>query len=251
MAEPTGQYVEEIKTRIKSYKSDTTVQSFKISALNLINRNEYAYNFRWLGRPIIQLPQDTVTFQELIWDAKPDCIIETGIAHGGSLIFSASMLSILDACDLVKSPIVIGIDIDIRKHNRHAIESHPLNKYVRMFESSSTDPAVYQQIKEIVGAKKSVMVFLDSNHTHSHVLEELRLYSQLVTLGGYCVVLDTGIEDIDPLAVAENRPWCKGNSPKSALKEFLASNNDFVIDEFYEEKALVTSFSDGIIKRVR
>ena len=240
----------DIKERAYAYRNDFSLQTLASEVLEQMNRKQYAYNFHWLGRPIIQIPQDTVTFQEMIWEVKPDCIIETGIAHGGSLIFSASMLAILESCSLVSQPQVIGIDIDIRKPNRSAIESHPLSRYIHMIEGSSVDPIVVEKVKRVASKHNKIMLFLDSNHTHSHVYQELVGYAPLVTEQSFCVVLDTGIEDIEPSAVAEHRPWCRGNSPKSALREFLMNNDDFELDRYYHEKSIVTSFPGGIIRRV-
>src|SRR5205814_1257812 len=140
--------------------------------------HQYTYHFKWLGRPIIQLPQDVLAMQELIWEIKPDAIVETGIARGGSMIFYASMLHMLDA-----GGVVVGIDIDIRPHNRAAIEAHPMARYVRMVEGSSIDPDVVAQVRALVADRKRVLVVLDSMHTHAHVLDELRAYSPLVTAG--------------------------------------------------------------------
>ena len=243
-------FLNDIKSRLANYIGDHALQCLANDILDQMNHRKYAYNFHWLGRPIIQIPQDTVTFQEMIWEVKPDCIIETGIAHGGSLIFSASMMAVLETCQIIKNPLVIGIDIDIRPENRLAIETHPLFKYIKMIESSSISSSTIELVANIVKSYSRVMVFLDSNHTHEHVLAELNAYSPLVSTGSFCIILDTGIEDIDPKAIAAGRTWCKGNSPKSALNEFLLGNKDFVLDDFYHQKAIVTSCPNGIIKRV-
>ncbi len=244
-------YNKEIKHRLMNSESDITLKEITKDLLNQMNWNKYAYNFKWFGLPIIQIPQDTITFQEIIWEVQPDLIIETGIAHGGSLIFSASMLALLETFGLVKAPIVVGVDIEIRPHNKYAIESHPAAKWIKMIEGSSTDPKVISQIKNIAVHKKKVMVFLDSNHTHAHVFSELEAYAPLVTVGSYCVILDTGIEYIDPTAIAANREWCKGNSPKSALNQYLSNNKDFILDNFYHEKAWITSAPGGFIRKIK
>ena len=244
------EYTDEIRKRIKSEALNESLSKVKSDLLNQMNWNRYAYNFSWFGRPVIQVPQDTMTFQEMIWEVKPDLIIETGVAHGGSLVFSASMLALLEAFNVVDDPLVVGIDIDIRSHNRKAIEGHPANNWIKMIEGSSIDPSIVSQVAEIAARKQRVMLFLDSNHTHDHVLAELNAYANLVTVDSYVVVLDTGIEDIDPSAIAEGRPWCKGNSPKSALNEFLRQNDNFRLDDFYHEKAWVTSAPGGIVKKV-
>lgn len=205
---------------------------------------KYSYNFSWLGRPIIQYPQDIVAMQEIIWSVKPDLIIETGIAHGGSLIFYASLL------ELIGKGTVLGIDIEIREHNRNAIETHPLYHRISMIEGSSTSPEVEKKIKSFVKNKKKVLVTLDSNHTHAHVKEELEIYSNFVTKGSYMVVFDTIIEDL-PDDLFLDRPWSKGNNPKTAVLEFLKTNNNFVIDKDISNKLLLTVAPEGYLKRVK
>jgi len=206
---------------------------------------KYTYNFTWLGRPIIQFPQDILAMQELIWQVKPDLIIETGIAHGGSLIFYASMLELLGGDGQV-----LGIDIDIREHNRIQIEKHPMSKRVTMIEGSSVDKNVVNQVYEFANNKKQVLVALDSMHTHDHVLKELDLYSPLVTKGSYLVVFDTIIEHM-PDHFFPARPWGKGNNPKTAVWEFLKQNSRFEIDKEIENKLLITVAPDGYLKCVR
>ena len=247
---PPSDYTSEICGRIGAYKSDDQLKRLIPELLNQMNFKSYAYNFTWLGRPIIQIPQDTITFQEMIWEVMPDLIIETGVAHGGSLVFSASMLALLETFGLVKNPVVIGIDIEIRPANRVAINDHPASKWIKLIEGSSVDPYVIEQVRKLSQNKKRVIVFLDSNHTHNHVLAELRAFAPFVTKDSYLVVLDTGIEDIEPTAIAHGRPWGKGNSPQSALQEFLKGKSDFVVDQYYHEKAWVTSAPNGIIKRI-
>lgn len=234
-------------------------------------RHEYAYNFSWLGRPIIQIPQDIYAIQELIWKVRPDLVIETGVAHGGSLIMSASVLALLDYTDAVMAGKcldprqgcrrVIGVDIDIRKHNRDAIENHPLSHMITLLEGSSVEQGVLDQVKSLAQNFNTIMVFLDSNHTHDHVLRELEAYGALTTPGSYCVVWDTGIEDL-PEGYCIDRLWGKGNNPKTAVWKYLndlekrsASNNDqgamFVIDKEIEYKLAITAASDGFLKRIR
>ncbi|MBU2524829.1 cephalosporin hydroxylase family protein [Patescibacteria group bacterium] len=213
-------------------------------------KSGYSYNFLWLGRPIIQYPQDIVAIQEIIWEVKPDLIIETGIAHGGSLILSASMLTLLEICGEIDKGSVVGIDIEIRQHNRIEIEKHPLNKKITMFEGSSITEEVVNKVKEIAKSKNRILVFLDSNHTHEHVLKELELYSPFVSQGSYMVVFDTIIEDL-PEDFVKNRPWGKGNNPKTAVWEFLKIHNEFEIDKEIENKLLITVAPDGYLKRMR
>lgn len=233
---------------------------------------KYSYNFTWLGRPIIQIPQDIYAMQELIWKIKPDLIIETGIAHGGSLIMSASMLALIDYCEGYSSEHssrrkVIGIDTEIRSHNRTAIENHPLSHKIKLIEGSSVDSNIIKQIKEIIYDYKlyeidyfekmepsdpEVIIFLDSNHTHEHVLQELNLYTPFISVGSYCVVWDSGLEEL-PEYMLENsdKPWRKGNNPKTAVHEFLKNNDNFMIDKELENKLQITSISDGFLRRIK
>jgi cephalosporin hydroxylase len=240
---PIEQFNKEKKERIEKYGNDKQFQSISKKWLRESFKKQYEYNFTWLGRPIIQYPFDIIAIQELIWEVKPDLIIETGIAHGGSIIFSASMLEIIGKGS------VIGIDIDIRKHNLAEIESHSMFKRIQLIEGSSIDLNVVQQVKKSAKANQRIMVFLDSNHTHEHVLQELNLYSQFVSIDSYIVVFDTFIEDL-PEEFSNNRPWGKGNNPKTAVREFLQKNSNFVIDKNIEKKLLLTSAPDGYIKRV-
>lgn len=205
---------------------------------------KYSYNFNWLGRPIIQYPQDIIAMQEIIWEVKPDLIIETGIAHGGSLIFFASML------ELIGNGEVLGIDIDIRKHNRKEIEKHKMFKRIKMIEGSSTDEKVIKKVEEIVKKRKKVLVCLDSLHTHNHVSNELNLYSKFVSKGSYLVVFDTIIEYM-PKGFFKDRPWGKGNNPATAVKAFLKNNKNFIIDKEIENKLLITAAPDGFLKRIK
>jgi len=214
------------------------------------NRNGYTYNFSWLGCPIIQYPQDIIALQELIWSIQPDLIIETGIAHGGSLIFSASMLELNASCGGPQDAEVLGIDIDIRAHNRKAIEAHPMFKRISMIEGSSIAPSIVEQVKAKAAGKQSVLVCLDSNHTHDHVLAELCAYAPLVTLNSYCIVFDTLIDDM-PASMFSDRPWGPGNNPKTAVREYLKSHPEFEIDKQMDHKLLISVAPDGFLKRVR
>jgi cephalosporin hydroxylase len=225
----------------------------------------YTYNFSWLGRPIIQYPQDMVAMQELIWEIRPDLIIETGIAHGGSLILSASLLALLDMADAIASGStidpkvsgrkVLGIDIDIRDHNRAAIEAHPMASRIQMIQGSSVAPEVVEQVKQVAAGYKCVLVCLDSNHTHEHVLAELEAYAPLVSIGSYCVVYDTLVEDM-PSGMFQDRPWGKGDNPKTAVWEYLRNLGEnesplrFEINHEIENKLLITVAGDGYLRRV-
>lgn len=219
----------------------------------------YTYNFKCLGRPIIQFPQDMVGLQELIWEVKPDLIIETGIAHGGSLILSASMLAMLDYCDAVNAGRVldpkqskrkvIGLDIDIRAHNRAAIESHPMAHKIEMIQGSSIDKAIVAEVHKRAVGYERVLVCLDSNHTHEHVLAELEAYAPLASVGSYCVVFDTLVEHI-PSSYFVDRPWGPGNSPMTAVHDYLKNHSEFEIDKDIQHKLLITVAPDGWLKRV-
>lgn len=235
------------------------------------NAHKYSYHFEWMGRPIIQYPQDIVGMQELIWQIKPDLIIETGIAHGGSLIFSASQLAQLDLCEAIEVGTmidpktsrrkVLGIDIDIRAHNRTAIEAHPMVSRIQMIEGSSVDPKVIEQVRQIAQGYDRVLVCLDSNHTHAHVLAELEAYAPLVTEGSYCVVFDTIVEDM-PKAMFPDRPWGPGDNPKTAVWEYLrlldtegrmgadGTPLQFEIEIAIQNKLLITVAPDGYLRRV-
>jgi len=204
---------------------------------------EYQYHFKWLGRPILQFPQDIIATQELIWKIKPDLIIETGIARGGSIIFSASIL------ELIGKGEVIGIDIDIRTYNKREIEKHKMMERIKMIQGSSISKKVINQVYKIAKNKKKIMVFLDSNHSHKHVLEEMKAYSKLVKKGSYMIVFDTMIEDMPKDFF--DRPWNVGNNPKTAVKEFLKINKRFKIDKKIENKLLITACPDGFLKCVK
>lgn len=236
----------------KKYNVDK--QNNKLSlGLNFIKETldtQYTYNFSWLGRPIIQYPQDMIALQEIIWEVKPDMIIETGIAHGGSLIFSASMLTLLEACGEIEDGKVLGIDIDIREHNKKAIEAHPMSKKITMFQGSSIDEEMIQKVHEFAKKGKKMLIILDSNHTHEHVLTELKAYANLASIGSYCCVYDTIVEDM-PENSFPNRPWDKGNNPKTAVWEYLKECDNFVIDKDIENKLLITVAPDGYLKRVK
>jgi len=235
----------EVEDNIEGLKQDRDVQALSRVWLREITRHKYAYNFSWMGRPIIQFPQDMIAMQEIIWNVQPDLIIETGIAHGGSLIYYASLLEMLGG-----DGYVLGIDIDIRAHNREAIETHPMFKRIRMIEGSSVSDEVAAQVAKHSRDRKSVLVVLDSNHTHEHVLNELELYAPHVTRDSYIVVFDTLIEDM-PGDLAQDRPWGIGNNPKTAVHEFLSGTDEFVVDSEIESKILITVAPGGYLKRVK
>lgn len=247
----------EVADNIAGLRQDVDVQALSRIWLREITRHKYAYNFRWLGRPVIQFPQDMAGLQELVWSVQPDLIVETGIAHGGSLMLSASLLALLDYCEAAEAGglldprapkrKVLGIDIDIRRHNREAIEAHPMAARIEMIEGSSIDPEVVRLVHERAAGQR-VLVLLDSNHTHDHVLAELDAYAPLVSPGSYCVVYDTLIEDM-PDDLAGDRSWRRGDNPKTAVREFLSRNEGFEVDEDIEAKLLITVAPGGYLKR--
>lgn len=251
---------QEVAARIAENGGNAELKSAAAAFMRASTLPKYSYNFGWLGRPIIQYPQDMVAMQELIWQVKPDLIVETGIAHGGSLIFSASMLALLDMCDAMEAGLtidpklstrkVLGVDIDIRAHNRAAIEAHPMASRIEMIQGSSIAPEIIAQVHKIAAGYKRVLVCLDSNHTHDHVLAELQAYAALVSVGSYCVVFDTVIEEF-PKEMYPDRPWGPGDSPKSAVYEFLKVHSEFEVDKSIDNKLLVSVTPDGYLKRVR
>lgn len=257
MTSPIELFRSERAKRIASLRMNSALQSQSVDWVAASMAAKYVYNFECLGLPIIQYPQDIVAVQELIWTTKPDLIIETGIAHGGSLILSASMLALLDYCDSAEAGTllnpreprrcVLGIDIDIRAHNRKAIETHPMAGRIDMLQGSSIAPEVVSQVRERAVGKR-VLVFLDSMHTHAHVLAELEAYAPLVASGSYCVAFDTFVEDM-PEGFFADRPWNVGNNPKTAVREFLTHHPEFEIDHDIEAKLLITAAPCGWLRR--
>jgi len=243
-------FSEEVQANIDRISADKTLTKLSLDWILETAPYKYSYNFSWLGLPIIQYPQDIVAMQEIIWQVKPDLIIETGIAHGGSLIFSASMLALLEISGKIKKGRVLGIDIDIREHNRIEIEKHPLVSKIKMIQGSSIDEDIIRQVRDFAKDYKNILIILDSNHTHKHVLAELNAYAPLVSKGSYCVVFDTIIEDM-PDDMFPDRPWGKGNNPKTAVWEYLKTHKEFEIDKSKENKLLITVAPGGYLKRVR
>lgn len=240
---PIDEFKQERAERIASYAQPGDLRDAAAAFNVASNRDKYSYNFSWMGRPIIQYPQDMIAMQELIWTIKPDLIIETGIAHGGSLIYYASLL------ELIGKGEVLGIDIDIREHNRREIEAHPMFKRIEMLQGSAIDEALVAEVARRAEGKETIMVCLDSNHTHDHVLRELELYAPFVTVGSYCVVFDTIVEDMP--RGAYDRPWDVGNNPKTAVWEYLKANDNFEIDHSIDNKLLISVAPEGYLKRVR
>jgi len=256
--DPIAAFKAERADSIATYPAEADWQKASNGWITKAFDKRYMYNFDWLGRPIIQFPADMVAFQEAVWEVKPDLIIETGIAHGGSLILSASLLAMLDYCDAAEAGTtldpakpkrkVLGIDIDIRKHNRDAIESHPMASRIDMFEGSSITDAMGARVADYAKDFERVLVVLDSNHTHEHVQKELGYYAKLASPGSYCMVFDTIVEDMED-GVFPDRPWAKGDNPKTAVWEFLKDNPEFEIDQSINHKLLISAAPDGWLKR--
>jgi len=262
---------DEVNVRVLANPHDEVLADSARSFMEASIRSMYSYNFSMLSRPIIQYPQDVMALQELIWQIKPDLVIEAGIAHGGSLILSASMLALIDYCDAVEAGRVLdpkatrrrvlGIDIDIRPNNRTSIHAHPMAHRIDMIQGSSIAPEIIAEVNAVAKDYEKVMVILDSNHTHAHVLAELEAYAPLISQGSYCIVFDTVVEDL-PESMFPDRPWGKGDNPKTAVWEYLrrlkqegrtatdGSRLVFEIDKDIESKLLITVAPDGYLKRV-
>jgi cephalosporin hydroxylase len=248
----------EVRERLAKNGADAALRDSAAAFMLASTAPKYSYNFSSLGRPIIQYPQDMVAMQELIWRVRPDLIIETGIAHGGSLIMSAAMLALIEYCDAVTAGVmldpakpkrrVLGLDIDIRAHNRAAIEAHPMANRIDMIQGSSIAPDIIEKVRNTAAGYRSILVCLDSNHTHDHVLAELEAYAPLVSPGSYCVVFDTIIEDV-PEGMYPDRSWGKGNNPKTALWQYIKQHPEFEIDSEMDNKLLISVANNGYLQR--
>jgi cephalosporin hydroxylase len=253
-------FLGEVEGRVKSYKDEEEMRKAAADFMLSSTKPKYCYNFSWQSRPIIQYPQDMVAMQEIIWKVKPDLIIEMGIAHGGSLIYNASILAMLDMCEAIKEHRIIdpkiserkilGVDIDIREHNKTEIEKHPMSSRIEMIEGSSISPEIIEKVKDYAKDYKCILVCLDSNHTHEHVLAELEAYAPLTSVGSYCVVFDTIIEDL-PKDAYPDRPWGPGDNPKTAVYDYLKNHPDFEIDKNIFEKLLISVCPDGFLKKLK
>ena len=247
-------FQDEVKNNINSLASDLSLWDKSLSWMLDVGKHRYAYNFQWLGRPIIQYPQDIVAFQEIVNCVQPDLIVETGIAHGGSLVLSASLLTLLDVME-GKDPRksarkVIGIDIDIRDYNRKALDEHPLRYKIDLVEGSSIDPGIVEQVHQSADGFDRVLVSLDSNHTKEHVAKELDAYANLVSIGSYCIVFDTVVEYMPP-EFTNGREWGPGNSPLNSVKEFVDNNPCFEVDHTFDSRLLITVGRGGYVKRIQ
>jgi cephalosporin hydroxylase len=229
---------------IDAMSRDPEVRELAAKLMEKITGYRYSYNFSWLGRPIIQYPPDIIALQELIWSVRPDVIIETGVAHGGSIVFHASILELLGG-----DRKVVGIDIDIRPHNRVEIEKHPLFHRIELIEGSSIDESIVAQVRDHARGKRC-LVILDSNHTADHVARELELYSPFVGAGSYLVVFDTVVEFL-PDEFYADRPWSRGNNPWNSVQAFLATNDRFEVDRELEAKLVLTVAPGGYLRCLR
>lgn len=236
----------QVAKNLKNMSKDKNLFKKSIDWMLHADKYKYTYNFEWAGIPIIKFPNDLVALQEIIHKVKPDVIIETGVAHGGSIIFSASMLELY--CK--KNSFVIGIDIDIRKHNLNRLKKNKFYKKLRLIEGSSTCPQIIKKIKRYIKGKKKIMVFLDSNHTYEHVKNEIEIYKNLVSKNSYLIVEDT-FSEYFPKGYYSNRPWDVGNNPMIALKEFLKKDKNFKIDKKICSKLQITETFDGYLKRIK
>ena len=252
MTDPHAQFIAERNQAMAAQAKNPELQQASSNFLEQSIGSRYSYNFSWLGRPIIQYPQDILAFQEIVFSVKPDLIIETGVAHGGSIVLSASLLAMLDMSESIapenSKRKVIGIDIDIRRHNREALDSHFLRRYIELFECSSIAPESARKSRELASTRPRVLVCLDSNHTHQHVLDELKIYTPLVTPERYCIVFDTIVERL-PHGTFDDRPWDVGNNPMTAVDAFLAEDNSFIVDEAIDNKLLVSVAPRGYLKK--
>lgn len=252
-------FKKEVEERLKAVESNQELKDAAYQFMKSSLAPKYSYNYSWMGRPIIQYPQDMAAMQELVWQVKPDLIIETGIAHGGSLIMNASFLALLELSEAAENGQVVdpkkpkrkvlGIDIDIRPHNLEAIKAHPMSNRIDMIQGSSIAPEIINQVKEYSKAYKTILISLDSNHTHEHVLAELEAYAPLTSVNSYCVVFDGVVEDM-PQELSGDRPWGPGNNPKTAVWEYLKSHSEFEIDKSVQNKLLITVAPDGYLKRI-
>ena len=252
-SDPIQAHLDVVRNNIQKQAADVTLISSAREFFDRSHHLQYSYNFTWLGRPVIQYPQDIVAFQEVVSTVKPDLILETGIAHGGSLVLSASMLCLLDVMEGLdprqSHRKVVGVDIDIRSHNRKALDDHPLRFKMELIEGSSIDNSVIQEVRSHVDESDTVIISLDSNHTHDHVLAELNAYADLVSVGSYCIVFDTIIEDM-PAESFPDRPWGIGDNPKTAVHQWLGSHPEFEIDKEIDNKLLISVAPDGFLRRI-
>lgn len=243
--DPLKEFEAQVEKNIRALGEDHELKQMSIQWNYRVNRYNYCHNFTWMGIPVIQAPQYLMAMQEIMWKVRPQVICETGIALGGSLVFYASMMEMMGIDGQV-----LGIDIDIRTHNYGRLVRHPMYRRITTIEGSSTDQSTADKVHEFCRDRGPVLVCLDSMHTHSHVRRELELYAPLVSLGSYCVVFDTGIEDM-PASDSADRPWGPGDNPKTAVWEYLKTTDRFEIDKCIENKIMITAAPDGYLKRIK
>ena len=246
MTDPVTQFKMERAADIHAMGADDELRQKSLDWMLHADKYKYTYNFSWMGRPIIKFPADMLVQQELMWRLKPDLVIETGIAHGGSIIFTASMMVMMGI-----EGEVVGVDIEIRQHNRELIEAHPMMKRITMYEGSSTEPAIVEKVRQHTKGKKCVMVILDSLHSHKHVYDELKAYAEMVTVGSYCILPDTFIEFFPKGYYSHYRPWDVGDNPYTAMKQYLAETDLFETDLGLSHKAMITETIEGWLLRVK
>ena len=244
--DPIKTFFEERRADIDKMGLDDELRRKSLDWMIHADKYKYTYNYTWMGRPIIKYPNDMVVQQELMWELKPDLVIETGIAHGGSIIFTASMMEMMGIAGEV-----VGIDVDIRSHNRTELEAHPMIERITMYEGDSVSEKMVEKIKRHIAGKSCVMVILDSLHSHEHVYKELLAYAPMTTIGSYCILPDTFIEFFPKGYYADSRPWDVGDNPYTAMKQYLNETDMFEIDEARTNKAMITETIDGYLKRVR
>jgi cephalosporin hydroxylase len=244
--DPIAEFFEERQADIQRMGADEELRRKSIDWMLHADKYKYTYNFTWMGRPIIKFPSDMVIQQELMWKLRPDLVIETGIAHGGSIVFTSSMMEMMGI-----DGEVVGIDIDIRKHNRAEIEKHPMAKRITMYEGNSVDAGMIEKVRLHTAGKRCVMVVLDSLHSHDHAYKELVAYAPMATTGSYCILPDTFIEFFPKGYYSSTRPWDVGDNPYTAMKQYLAETDLFEIDRALTDKAMITETVDGYLKRVR
>ena len=241
--EPIEQYIHDRDEQVRKNLTDRDLGIDVHRLTESLVKTNYVKNFTWMGIPILQYPTDLMVMQELIGKIRPTSIIEIGIAFGGMTKFYSDMLRLVDTGGMV-----IGIDVDIREHAWEV-----LNRLQRAIaiKGSSTNSEVVDEVKELIDDKSTVLISLDSNHTHEHVLQELKLYSPLVSVGSYIVVFDTAIQFYGHLDKNRERPWSRGNNPYTAVQEFMKDNEEFVVDREIERRALITSAPGGFLRRLK
>jgi cephalosporin hydroxylase len=231
------------KKLLASQSKDIQFKDLSSNWMQLAVDNKYSYQFDWLGVPIIQMPEDLILFQDIVYQTQPDLIIETGVARGGSVVFWASIQKL---CGITGK--VLGVDIEIRQHAKNAIFDSNFKDEIHLIEGSSVEDQVVNQVKNYVSQHKKIMVVLDSNHTHEHVLSELEIYSKFVTKDCFMLVLDTVIDDLN---IDPDRSWGPGSSPKSAVKEFMSKNSEeFIHEQSYENRALLSVAPYGYWRKI-